>query len=107
MTDYWTEHAEIALDEAGLTATPKQIDTIAGVIESAHEFYGQSMGHDVASKNFQSAKDGEIRDLKKELDAERAKVVCSECWGKGWTTSHGPAHSSTSQCFRCKGDGRL
>lgn len=41
--DYWTEHAEIAMSEAGIeNVSSSQLDIIAGVIESAHEFYGQS-----------------------------------------------------------------
>jgi uridine phosphorylase len=50
--EYWLEHAGIAMDEAGLSATQNQLAAIAGVIESAHEFYGQTMGHDVASANW-------------------------------------------------------
>lgn len=107
MTDYWREHAEIAMDEAGLEATEKQLETIAGVIESAHDFFSQSMGHDVASANWHGSKEREIADLNKELHAEREKVVCPECKGAGTLTGYGPCHSATSDCWKCHGNGRL
>lgn len=106
MSDYWTEHAEIAIDEAGLTATSDQIQTIAGVIESAHEFYGQSMGHDVASVNLRGEREREIQVLADEVERERNKVHCKQCDGKGWITSSYGFRSSTSQCWKCRGDGR-
>lgn len=107
MSDYWQEHAEIAMNEAKLTATDDQLDTIAGVIESAHEFYGQAMGHDVASANFKGTQEREVADLKRALEAERRKGVCPECRGRGWITTSGEVRSSTSQCWKCHGDGRL
>ncbi len=104
---YWKEHAAIAIDEAALTATNEQLETIAGVIESAHEFYGQAMGHDVASANLRGSQLSEIESLKRDLEAERAKVVCPECRGVCTLTSYGPSHSATSQCWKCNGHGRL
>lgn len=81
--DYWKEHAEIAIDEAGLTATEDQIDTIAGVIESAHEFYGRAMGHDVASANYHAQQRSELAKAQRELEQEKQKVLCRECKGGG------------------------
>lgn len=106
MTDYWEDHAEIAVNEAGLTATPEQISVIAGVIESAHEFYGQMHGHDVASANFHGEQRREIERLQREVAKEKSKVTCKTCGGNGWITTQGPYHSSTSQCWKCNGDGR-
>lgn len=105
--DYWTEHAEIAMDEAKLSASPEQIQAIAGVIESAHEFFGQSMGHDVANRNWHESKEQEVKDLKQELLAERNKTVCKECRGKGWIIENFLERSSTSTCWKCHGDGRI
>jgi uridine phosphorylase len=70
--DYWKEHAEIALEEAGLpSATEAQIDAIAGVIESAHEFYGQNSGNDVATSNFHAEKDRKHSEALKSFEAEK------------------------------------
>lgn len=72
--DYWIEHAEIALSEAGLPpATPQQLDAIAGVIESAHDHYSQSMGYDVADVNYHGAKEREHRDALARLEREKEK----------------------------------
>lgn len=104
--EYWLEHAEIAMDEAKLDATPEQLDTIAGVIESAHEFYSQSMGHDVATANWQGARGREIEDLKKAVQRERDKVTCSECTN-GRIITYYLNRRSDSQCWKCNGDGRV
>ena len=70
--NYWKEHAEIALNDAGLPkATEEQLEIIAGVIESAHEFYGQNMGHDVATSNFHAEKDRNHKDAIARIEAER------------------------------------
>jgi hypothetical protein len=77
--DYWREHAEIAASEAGLTGlTENQLEAIADVIESAHEFYGQSMGHDVASVNFRAEEQRQqaaaIKAIGEERDAISARA---------------------------------
>lgn len=106
--DYWKETIESAFDEAGITATPGQIDLVAGAVEVSHENCGMAHGHDVASANWSASRDAEIERLKQELRDERDKVVCTECKGRGHVTeSCGPVRSSTSTCFKCKGDGRL
>jgi len=107
MSEYWREHAEIAMDEAKLEATDDQLDTIAGVIESAHEFYGQAMGHDVASTNWHANNRQEIEDLKKEVQAEKAKEICPECRGARVLHTYGGTMVGTSDCWKCHGDGRI
>lgn len=44
--DYWKECIEEALDDAGITATKEQIETIVGWVEGAHDNYGMAHGHD-------------------------------------------------------------
>ena len=76
--DYWNEHADIAMNEAGIKdVTPEQLDIIAGVIESAHDFYGQSSGNDVASVNFVANEKRQQEDLIKQIerDAEIEKAA--------------------------------
>lgn len=77
--EYWIEHADIAINEAGIKGvTPEQLDTIAGVIESAHEFYGQASGDDVANSNFAAHKEREqedaIKAVQREADIEKNAV---------------------------------
>ena len=105
--DYWLEHAEIALSEAGLLpASEEQLAAIAGVIESAHEFYGQFMGYDIASSNFKSDEIRRAEKAEAALERERNKVTCRVCNGSGQEVTSGPYHSSTSECWKCRGDGR-
>lgn len=77
--DYWEDHAEIALSEAGLPpATKEQIEIIAGVIESAHEHYGQNMGHDVANVNLRAEQErqrkAEIAEIERQAEIEKSVV---------------------------------
>ena len=76
--DYWNEHADIAISEAGIEdVTPEQLKIIAGVIESAHEFYGQMSGNDVASTNFVANEKRQNEDRIKQIerDAETGKAA--------------------------------
>jgi len=104
MTDaqrnYWTECIEISLEECDLHATSEQIESIAGDVEAGHDNYGMAFHVPESPVN------GEIAQLKRELNDERAKVICSECNGRGRLISHGPCHSGNSECFVCRGEGR-
>lgn len=100
--DYWVESVEVALAEAGVTASAEQIREIAASIEVDHENYGMAHGYDAIPNPL----DAENKRLADELHRERTKVICEECRGTGWITSYGPYHSSTSQCFKCGGEGR-
>lgn len=104
--DYWTEHASIAMDEAGITATSEQLDKIAAVIESAHEFYGQMHGHDVADANFRDEQRKKTADAERALKREQDKVFCRECNGNGYTIVSYGSRSGESQCWKCGGAGR-
>lgn len=100
--DYWTECIEISFEEAGIHATPEQINIVAGGVEGCHENYGQAFYSPPAGEHLR----GEITKLNRELDDERRKVICSECKGRGSITTQGPYHSATSSCMKCNGDGR-
>lgn len=74
--DYWREHAEIAMSEAGITgATDEQLNAIAGVIESAHDFYGQAMGYDVASSNLKAAQERAHQDALRRVEQEKEREL--------------------------------
>lgn len=105
--DYWKETIESTFDEAGLTATPGQIELVAGAVEVSHENYGMAHGHDVASANLSAERNAEIERLRRELCEEREKRTCTDCNGRGYVRHDGPVHSAESACFTCKGAGRL
>ena len=101
--NYWQEAVEIALQEAGLEATPEQIDCITAEMESSHENYGMAHGYDAIPNPLAS----ELEQAQRELLRERSKVVCKDCGGVGWIVTHGPYHSSEGQCPTCRGEGRV
>lgn len=74
--DYWAETIAEAFEDAGITATEDQIQTVAGWAEGAHENYGMAHGYD-AIPNHEST---EIARLKKahenELEEMRQQVDC-------------------------------
>ena len=61
--------------------------------------YGNDCGLAAAKKN-------EIAELKKQVQAERDKIQCKPCGGKGYIVEYGPCHSSESTCWKCRGNGR-
>lgn len=103
--DYWKETIKEAFEDAKIQATEEQIITVTNWVEGAHDNYGMSHGHDCIP-NPQTL---EIEKLTEELKRERNKIQCPEC--KGWgsiTDSWGSSgRSSTSQCFKCHGEGKI
>ena len=65
--DYWEECVSEAFDDAGITATDAQINTVAGWVESAHTNYGMAYGHDVAQSPVETGKDRTIAALQKQI----------------------------------------
>lgn len=101
VSSYWIDSIEAALDAAGIVATQKQIEQIAGDVETSHELYGQAHGYECIPNPIQE----ENTKLKRQLEQEQRKVVCPECKGKGRIYSQGPYHCSDSQCDKCRGEG--
>ncbi len=101
--DYWTECVEIAFCDAGIAATPEQIEIVAGAVEGGHENYGMAFYQPPSGEHTES----EVARLKRELSEERRKVVCGECKGVGRVTEQGPYHSYNSECSKCRGEGRV
>lgn len=103
--DYWEECISESFEDAGIKATREQVDTVASWVGGAHENYGMAHGYDcIPNPNIL-----EIEKLKTELTKEREKVVCQECWGRGYITSSWgtSGRSSTSQCYKCRGEGKV
>lgn len=101
--NYWEECVGEALCEAGIAASKEQIVSIAAYVQGAHENYGMSHGHDAIPNPLVN----ENARLLKELNTERAKVTCNECWGVGTLHFQGPVHGSTTQCHVCRGEGKV
>ncbi len=100
--EYWKECISEAFDEAKIVATPEQIAEVAECVEGAHDNYGMAYGHDAIPNPLAQENERLAADLK----TERDKVNCDECGGSGSITTRGPSHSATSDCMKCKGEGR-
>jgi len=100
--DYWGDCVSEAFEDAGITATKEQRDTVTSWVEGAHDNYGMAHGHHCIPNPLAAENDK----LKRDLASERDKVVCKECGGSGELITHGPCHSGISQCWKCHGDGR-
>ena len=99
--DYWKECVSCALDEAGIIASNEQIETIKAIVEGAHDNIGQAY---YAPENPLIS---ENKKLERQLSIERDKRHCEECNGKGRITTQGTYHSSNSECYKCRGEGKL
>ena len=100
---YWQECVKEAFDDSGITATEAQIQNVVEWIESAHENYGTAHGHDCIPNPL--ARENALLRIK--LQLEKDKINCPVCDGKCVLVSDGPCHSSVSQCWRCRGEGRV
>jgi RecJ-like exonuclease len=99
--DYWEECIREAFEDAGIVATDEQVDIVAGWVDGAHENYGLATGREFIPHPLET----ENKDLKRELEKERDKVVCPECKGKGYFILSG-IRTSYSTCRKCKGEGK-
>lgn len=99
--DFWVEVVANSLEEHKVTVTPEQTLAVAKDVEMAHDNYGLAFYTPTHNPERE-----EIARLEHALQLERSKATCRECKGTGYQTTHGPVHSATSQCWRCRGEGR-
>lgn len=104
--DYWKDTISEAFEDAGITATDEQIETVAQWAESGHENYSMAMGHDVASANLAAERERERKAGWEAAERERNKVHCRECNGRGRIVASDGIRSSDSECSKCRGEGR-
>lgn len=98
--DLWKELIAESLCEHGVKATSEQIALIASD--------AQGIAESISEHSFHPA-DPAIRELAESqaaLKREKDKVICSPCKGSGSIYTAGPHHGSTSQCWKCRGEGR-
>ena len=101
--EYWTESVMTAFEEADLAALPKQIESVAHFIMISHENINEAFGSPQGPHPLQE----ENERLRAQVKAEQEKVTCPDCKGKGIERFNGPYHYSESDCFKCKGKGRI
>jgi len=101
--NYWIEVLETSFDFAGINATKGQLEQIAQDIQTAHECYGMAYGYD----NIPNPLEMKNKELQKKLNIECRKKVCPMCSGSGVEVFVGPGHTSTSQCYKCRGEGKV
>src|SRR5579864_229772 len=99
--EYWRECIACAAEECDLVLTPEQVNYLAEAVQGSHENYG------MAFYQPESPHKGEVQRLERELSKEKSKVPCTECAGQGRIIIQGPYHSCNSQCWKCRGDGKV
>ena len=72
MYDYWGECIAEAFEDAGITATKEQIDTVTSWVEGAHDNYGMATGSEFIPnpleseiKQLNAAHEREIKEYEK------------------------------------------
>ena len=101
--DYWKVCIYEAFEDAEIEATDDQKDTIISWVEGAYENFSLATGLEAIPSPLET----ELLEIKAELKKEQSKVQCSTCNGNGWLRSQGPCHSSESECYTCRGEGRV
>jgi DnaJ-class molecular chaperone len=99
--DYYKECIEEAFEDAKITATKEQMDTVISWVEGAAENEGLATGRECIPNPVQLENEA----LKSNLEREKEKAICPACNGHGRIVTQGPCHSSDSECFKCRGDG--
>lgn len=103
MNSYWTIFAQEVPSDMGISLTEAQVKYLADAIEGAVENMSMYCGYEAIP----DPQTEEIKALKNALKEEREKVHCKTCNGNGSITSPvGPCRSATSQCWKCRGEGR-
>jgi hypothetical protein len=98
---YWRECLTESFEINGIKATPEQIKAVADDVRISHQNYSMYDGSDCIPHPAYI----ENERLKTELKAEKEKVVCALCHGKGRLISYGGTYQSDSQCYGCNGEG--
>lgn len=98
--EYWAECLSEAFDEAGITATAEQIRICSEIVEGARQEIGMAF-HQPASPYPR-----EIKMLEAKLKAEREKVGCLPCNGRGRIVDQAGPWATNTQCWKCHGEGK-
>jgi len=99
---YWTEAISEIFEEHGVTATAEQMAKVASDVELLSSTAGEYSSESVIRPG-----DEEVTKLRTELTLEKQKVVCKECRGHGFIGDSSDPTRYESECFVCKGAGRI
>lgn len=74
--DYWKECISEAFEDAGITATQEQVDTVTSWVEGAHDNYGLATGYDCIPNPLESEITGLKESHAKEIDELEKREQC-------------------------------
>jgi RecJ-like exonuclease len=104
---YWEIFVDEALPEMGITLTKEQrLELLEGIIGHASMEH-EATGVAVADRNLSGAREAELNKANRDLLFEREKIMCRNCDGRGRITTYGGTFQSRSQCWECKGEGKV
>jgi hypothetical protein len=103
MSTYWKIFVDEVVPELGIVLTPEQSAQLLDEIKNAHENYSTAHGYDCIPNPDRQ----QIERLQKALKKEQEKRFCAECHGRGSITTNWANRSSSSQCWKCNGEGKL
>ncbi|MEZ0208838.1 MAG: hypothetical protein ACAH17_01520 [Candidatus Paceibacterota bacterium] len=103
MSKIWETTIKEAFEDANIQATSEQLDTVISWVVGMHENYGTYSGCEHIPNPLYT----ELDELKKQLKIERSKIQCRNCGGQGRIITQGPYHSGDSECWKCRGEGRV
>lgn len=100
--EYWKICLEEILGEHGIEATSEQIEAMAGDFESCASVQGEY------SAPVENPAVREAEELRTQLKREQSKVFCVTCQGTGRLIENiSSSHYSNSDCWKCRGAGKL
>ena len=103
--EFWAEVLGEAFDEAGLALpSDEQMAAIAKTVDLMAA--NMDIAFPSGPPDGSAGRDREVEGLKAALAAEREKVTCKECRGRGSIVEYGMSHNAVFQCHRCGGEGR-
>ena len=80
-----------------------EITELSNSLVDAIEGYFEYKSYSVAPASDSS----EIDMLRRALEFEKSKIICSRCDGSGEDISYGPSHVASSRCPECRGAGKV
>ena len=106
--EYWKECISEAIDEAGITATDKQINIVASWVEGAHENYSLANGYDCIQSPVESRAEQKLKELQLENEKRdewiRTTKPCKYCLTTGIVQD---GWNRDVECMNCRGKGRV
>lgn len=106
--DYWGECIRIALEEAGLSASEEQIDTIVSAVEGDFENYSLARGYETIPKHSQTIAEKALQELQQEIEKEKVYIsTIKPCKSCNTTGSVLDIWNREIECFECSGKGRV